>query len=772
MNSTKGAVTTPVLALNALPIVFTGQGCNVYEFPYSEDKLEQLRGALPKTARCSRDGDSIYAWSHTADLPSAFNEGTPLLVTSAEHPRVFSRMIDAAVERRLEQIDIGRARWRRRRYMNPQKGNLLNKIRGAIFDSRIGIFPSIGVEPFFLRTKREEFVWALIIKIDTALQFDIPVAELTILPMDCRQMYVRAISGELAEKFGTRLLGQISDVAGAVLSLTDVREGVQAQVDAATVTVESSLENLYRYIDAAHTSSAKTLRSAVKLVMDEFNSPKAKHQNVEVFKQRVTGNGTIREIEIQPGVGFKFVDAYQPRPDSEVFQSRQLATPRFCFDYAAKSVDTYPDRGLTQHGPCSQRTFGRAPKVLFIAPAQHKGTTQLFIKKFVGGVTPPPSNKTNSFRTPPFPKGFAAKYRTQPLLVDELYFSLQGDPAEAYREACLSAGKKRTDYDLVVVTIEDRFKQFPSAANPYFITKAFWLSHGVSVQEVTVEKAREWDGSLQYILNNIALQSYAKMGGTPWVLQADDAFSHEVIIGVGQRIVRDKGRLGTTERVVGYTSLFKANGDYLLAACTPAEPWDKYETALTNTIVSAVRDVAKQEGIEPGSEMRLIFHVFKSTGKRENRSIEAALKELSTYRIEHALVHVNNDHSFLIFDRANCSNQNSNVNFLPPRGTVVALGERERLLHLVGPMQYKNRGMSPPIKLTLDRTSTFQDIDYLTGQVFGFSFMSWAGFQPITEPVTIVYSELIAGLTAELRRIPNMNLDMLLTKLADKRWFL
>jgi hypothetical protein len=325
---------------------------------------------------------------------------------------------------------------------------------------------------------------------------------------------------------------------------------------------------------------------------------------------------------------------------------------------------------------------------------------------------------------------------------------------------------------LVVVVIEDRFKQLSADINPYFISKAFWLSHGISVQEVTVEKAREWDGSLQYILNNIALQSYAKMGGTPWVLQADDALRHEVIIGVGQRMVRDKGRLGGSERVVGYTSLFKANGDYLLAACTPAEPWDKYETALTNTIVSAVKDVAKQEGIEPGAEMRLIFHVFKSTGKRENNAIESALKELTAYRIEHALVHVNNDHSFLIFDRANCSNNNANVNFLPPRGTVVALGERERLLHLVGPLQYKNRGMSPPIKLTLDRTSTFHDIDYLTGQVFGFSFMSWAGFHPITEPVTIVYSELIAGLTAELRCIPNMNLDMLLTKLADKRWFL
>lgn len=320
--------------------------------------------------------------------------------------------------------------------------------------------------------------------------------------------------------------------------------------------------------------------------------------------------------------------------------------------------------------------------------------------------------------------------------------------------------------------IEDRFKQFAVASNPYFVTKAFWLSHGVSVQEVTVEKAREWDSTLQYILNNIALQSYAKMGGTPWVLQADDAFKHEVIIGIGQRMIREKGRLGGSERVVGYTSLFKSNGDYLLAACTPAESWDKYESALTKTIVAAVTDVVKQEGIEVGAEVRLIFHVFKSTGKREQSAIDAALKQLPAYRIEHSLVHINNDHSFLIFDRANSSNTVSNVNFLPARGTVVALGERERLLHLVGPTQYRNRGMSAPLKLTLDHTSTFKDLDYLTGQVFGFSFMSWAGFHPITEPVTIAYSELIAGLTAELKKIPNMNVDMLLTELAAKRWFL
>lgn len=729
-----------------------------------------LRRDLPAACRCTREGDSIFCWLTNGAVPEIMAEGKPVEILQVERPKVLSRVLDAAVERRLEYLEIKRAKWKRRKYINPNKGNLLNRISGVSFDARLGIYPSIGAEPFFLKSKAEEFVWALVIKIDTAIRFDIPVAELTTLPMDCRQMYVRALSGELHDFFGTRLLGQISAIVGDRVSLTDARDGVPVTVNASEITIESSIENLFRYIDAAHTARAGELRTRVKGVMDEFNSPRSKYQNVQGFKRRLTSNGTVQEIEIQPGLSFSFIDEYQPRLDSDVFQSRQLPPPRFCFDYAAKNGDSYPDRGLTRYGPYSQRALARSPRFLVLAPAQHKGTTELFLKKLLGGVTPGPNRK--SHQTPPFPSGFAAKYRTQAPAVEEQYFALQRDPGLAYRTACLEAARKRTDYDLVLVIIEDRFKQLAGEANPYFIVKAFWLSHGVSVQEITVEKARQWDGSLQYILNNIALQSYAKMGGTPWVLQADDALRHEVIIGVGQRVIRDKGRLGSSERVVGYTSLFKANGDYLLAACTPAGSWDTYDPALTKTIVSAVRDAANREGIEVGSEMRLIFHVFKSTGKREQRAIECALQELADFRIEYALVHVNNDHSFLIFDRANCSNANGNVNFLPSRGTVVALGNRERLLHLIGPQQYRNRGMSSPLKLTLDAASTFQDIDYLTDQVFKFSFMSWAGFHPITEPVTIAYSELIAGLTAELRRIPNMNLDMLLTKLADKRWFL
>lgn len=433
-------------------------------------------------------------------------------------------------------------------------------------------------------------------------------------------------------------------------------------------------------------------------------------------------------------------------------------------------METYADKGLTNFGPYSHEQITEGLKVLVIAPSQHKGTTEQFLRKLRDGVPVPIATQGNG-RVPPYPDGFARKYRTRPPKFEEHYFVLSADLLQSYRTACIAAAKQQSDFDVVIVVIEERFRLLPVTGNPYFLTKAFWLGHGISVQEVTIEKMRAPDMQLQYIINNIALQCYAKAGGTPWVLRAADALRHEIILGVGQRSVRE-GRLGAVERVAGYTSLFKANGDYLLSACTPAADWDQYEEALAATITNALQRVIDHEGLQAGDDVRLIFHVFKSTGRHEQNAIATALENFRQFRIEFALLHINSDHQFLIFDKANDSKKNRLDDYLPQRGTIIALGERDRLLQLIGPQQYRKRGMSTPLRIVLDRTSTFRDIDYLTDQVFGLTFMSWAGFHPVSEPVTILYSQLIAGLTAQLRRIPNWNEDILQTKLAEKRWFL
>ncbi len=61
---------------------------------------------------------------------------------------------------------------------------------------------------------------------------------------------------------------------------------------------------------------------------------------------------------------------------------------------------------------------------------------------------------------------------------------------------------------------------------------------------------------------------------------------------------------------------------------------------------------------------------------------------------------------------------------------------------------------------------------YLTEQVLKFTSLSWRSTLPARKPVTIYYSELIAGLLARFRAGPDWSPAVLNTKLRASRWFL
>lgn len=96
------------------------------------------------------------------------------------------------------------------------------------------------------------------------------------------------------------------------------------------------------------------------------------------------------------------------------------------------------------------------------------------------------------------------------------------------------------------------------------------------------------------------------------------------------------------------------------------------------------------------------------------------------------------------------------------------------LVTVKGPREMKSesQGAPKPLQLKLHRESTFTDIDYLAGQLFRFTAMSWRRPYPSTKPVTILYSDLIAGLLGKLRHVTNWNSDVIFGKLRYSRWFL
>ena len=69
-------------------------------------------------------------------------------------------------------------------------------------------------------------------------------------------------------------------------------------------------------------------------------------------------------------------------------------------------------------------------------------------------------------------------------------------------------------------------------------------------------------------------------------------------------------------------------------------------------------------------------------------------------------------------------------------------------------------------------SATFTDIEYLAGQAFRFTALSWRRFYPSGAPVTILYSDLIASLLGRLRHVRNWNADVISTSFRTSRWFL
>lgn len=137
-----------------------------------------------------------------------------------------------------------------------------------------------------------------------------------------------------------------------------------------------------------------------------------------------------------------------------------------------------------------------------------------------------------------------------------------------------------------------------------------------------------------------------------------------------------------------------------------------------------------------------------------------------------AFLHIVDSHPFMLFDDS--KSPEGKGAYAPERGLKLDVAEGEALVCLKGAREVKEarHGLPEPLLLRLHRMSTFRDMDYLSRQVFDFSCHSWRMFTPSPVPITVLYSDLIAGLLTNLREIADWDEDTMLTAIARTRWFL
>lgn len=413
-----------------------------------------------------------------------------------------------------------------------------------------------------------------------------------------------------------------------------------------------------------------------------------------------------------------------------------LEAPLLRFSYVfSTAVSRSSIRGISQFGPYDKGIFPKNEvKLATVYPSIYEKIMERFIQNFINGIGVYP--------------GFKTWFKVSIKKIDEYTVGV----SEEYSEVLTRIARK--DYDMVFVIIEDSAR----SSSLYSLIKTILLGNGIPCQIIRSATIKRPNDQLQWILSNIALSTYAKIGGTPWVIEAQER--PEIVLGMSRAFSKSK------EVIVGFTTIFKHNGDFILFySKSPVTTWEEYQEGLEKLVCDAIKEYEKREE----TPTSIVFHFHKRTGRKEIEAVRRAIDDLGI-DVDYALLHLNSYSSYRIFDT-------TDFTYIPLIGTTVRLSSRQAILATDGRPPFSKRpyvGTPTMLEITMDKESTmdFKEFPRLVEQVYRFSYVNWRGFNARTIPITINYPHLIARLIGNLEDVRNWNSIIMNGKLIDKAWFL
>ena len=348
---------------------------------------------------------------------------------------------------------------------------------------------------------------ALVIGLDTAQRFTKSVTELLKLGIDVAGMYAGKRHGfwDTRVEPQLKIRGPIVGIRGAAVLIEDPREGA-VEIAASDCYLQASRENrervLSRLLGRRATGAGKRFWSAICSVREG----EALHRRLS----RLASYAQKSALELAPGAVARVLPRISPEERAgarvRVFES---AKPVYVFDTAGRRTELSNSSGLSRHGPYSRSApLPRTPRVCVVCQASNQGVVEQFLFKFLNGI-----------EATVFPRGFLRTYGLD-ACVPEVFTAAIGS-APAYRAAAKRAMEKAAnedfEWDCALVQIYDATHQMKGDDNPYLVSKALFLNNHVPVQQFRIETAQLPKAQLAYALSNMALATYSKIGGIPWV---------------------------------------------------------------------------------------------------------------------------------------------------------------------------------------------------------------------------------------------------------------
>ncbi len=433
-----------------------------------------------------------------------------------------------------------------------------------------------------------------------------------------------------------------------------------------------------------------------------------------------------------------------------MLDARMIRPPRLSFHPAIPSrTDLHAYQGLRRYGPFDSSRIKLSEGSIFIVfPESLKSLAVKLARALQDGYGPFPGFG-QMFRLPFTRDQFVS-------LIVKGSFATPTAAARSYRETIVDWNSKSSrsgpELALVLVPHSERWE----TERPYYEAKASFAQLGIPTQMVTAELLQN-EREFGWSVANIALAMFAKLGGIPWVVEspADDK---DLIVGVGRANIGGQGNL---RRIFGYALSFTSNGVYRQSwSFTPAADEDTYLVRLEQAIGNALASARDTD--DPFQ--RLVIHLGKKTGWREATAAQRAMAS-ADISLPLALIRLDDSSLYDIADgRADT--------LAPPKGIAVRLGSRQTLLQAEG---LTATGVpSGPLLVELDERSQVgpEALDELVSQTFRLAHANWRGFNARSQPVTLLYGELLARLVGYLEEVETWNPSLLRSDLRDRPWFL
>ena len=569
-------------------------------------------------------------------------------------------------------------------------------------------------------------------------------------------------------------IGVLKSIEGAN-AIVQTNEGEQ-QFDLRELSIRKTKFNIEQYL--IHSLSEEKCEQ----IFNHINRKRADYLNPVEERKEVVKIGRLLSIDTKSNTSISYLnkDGFYFTINSTPFNSNNafnLGTPTFIFDPAGNRTEaSVPDRGLNNFGPYDSLTFDtKSPNVMAICAKENRGAFSSFLAALVDGQ---PNSKW-------FKKGLVKKYDLDAMNVT-IHEVANYDYSE-YSKIISSITDNKPD--LAIIEIPQEFRNMPDKENPYFKIKSRLLSLEIPVQFILDWKVKKHDDAL---LNSISLQIYAKLGGTPWVLSSNRSVDREIVIGIGHSIIRSNTYSGADQnRVVGISTFFSSDGQYLLSNKAKDVSYEEYFNELLNNLTDSFNRLEEEQSWKGGDTIRLIFHIFKPIKNVEFEVVSELIKKYSKFKIQFAFVTISKKHPFMLFDTTQRGIKKSYYSnelkgqFVPDRSKNIIIDSSSCLVQMLGAKEIKSdhHGASNPILIKIrlpqgnyDSSSMdhllFTDLHYITQQIFSFTYLSWRGFLPGEYPATMLYSNLISKLLGKLRDIEGWQPEVLNFNLKRKKWFL